>query len=78
MSTFWRANAGFVTKQYLSIRNGDDIIMEYALIDDLRVLLSEDNLLRIHLIKTRHGLAGFAALARRITSGSYFILLFAP
>ncbi len=41
--------------------NGDTSLWEYAFDDDLRALLSEDNLLRIHLIKTRHGLAGFAA-----------------
>ncbi|SST08315.1 Uncharacterised protein [Acinetobacter baumannii] len=55
-----------VMEQHLAIAHRDHIVVEHALVDHRRVLLSVDHSGLAQPVQTRDGLAGFQGLARRI------------
>ncbi len=67
-----------VAEQHVAVGNRNDIVMEHALVDHRRVLLREDDALRIRLVKPRYGLRRFQRLARRVTGRYQRPALFAP
>ena len=67
-----------MAEQHLAVRHRNHIVVEYAEIDNVWVLPGKDNLMRIHLVKTRHRFTGLAGLPRRIAHRTRVDALFTP
>ena len=67
-----------MTEQHLPVRDRNYIVMKHTKVDDLRMLLSKNTLLWIHLIQASYRLAGFTGLTRRIAGRSRIAALLRP